>query len=303
MQVTEKGIRETVNELFDQYIIDAYEIVEPMIKIGQVFACIGICIIGLLVFLNKEKRADVFEYLRWVPLAFVLFNYRALTRTILEFYQGIGVSLKANDISWDILQMKIFAAQTKAMVDYGMSWVLLQADPEALQALVLSGITSGITAIASVISAVVFVGIKAMSVIYLFVLLVFGPLNIGLSFIPFFSGMWKAWLQKFMSVCLWIPMLYLIDNFMLHILDKLIKVLLQEREINMGLVLTSALLMLMNVFVYLKAPVLSNFIVQGMNVSASHLKERTKHYTKKAAQTAIDAKTGGASKGVRTLIQ
>ena len=106
-----------------------------------------------------------------------------------------------------------------------------------------------------------------------------------------------------MSVCLWIPMLYLIDNFMLHILDKLIKVLLQEREINMGLVLTSALLMLMNVFVYLKAPVLSNFIVQGMNVSASHLKERTKHYTKKAAQTAIDAKTGGASKGVRTLIQ
>ncbi len=213
------------------------------------------------------------------------------------------MSLKANDISWDVLQMKIFVAQTKAMIDYGFSWVLLQANPEALQALVLSSITSGVTAIASVISAVVFIGIKAMSVIYLFVLIVFGPLNIGLSFIPIFSGMWKSWLQKFMSVCLWIPMLYLIDNFMLHILDKLINELLYEGEANLGLVLTSGLLMLMNVFVYLKAPALSNFIVQGVNVSASQLKERTKHYVKKAAQTAVDAKTGGATKGVRTLIQ
>ncbi|WP_251806037.1 type IV secretion system protein [Arenibacter sp. H213] len=274
-----------------------------MIEIGQVFACIGICLVGLLVFLNKDKRADIFEHLRWVPLAFVLFNYRALTRTILEFYQGIGMSLRANDISWDVLHIKILVAQTKSMVDYGVSYLLLQGDPEALQALILGAITSGVTAIASVISAVVFVGIKAMSVIYLFVLIIFGPLNIGLSFIPIFSGMWKAWLQKFMSVCLWIPMLYLIDNFMLHVLDKLIDSLLSEGDANLGLVLTSGLLMLMNVFVYLKAPTLANFIVQGMNVSANQLKEQTKHYVKKAAQTTVDAKTGGATKGVRTLIQ
>ena len=106
-----------------------------------------------------------------------------------------------------------------------------------------------------------------------------------------------------MSVCLWIPMLYLIDNFMLNILDNLIRTLLYEGEANLGLVFTSALLMIMNVFVYLKAPTLSNFIVQGMNVSASQLKDRTKHYAKKAAQTAVDAKTGGATKGVRTMIQ
>lgn len=303
MQLTKKGIRETVNELFDQYILDAYEVVDPIIEIGQVFACIGICIVGLTVVLNKEKRVDVFEHLKWVPLAFVLFNYRALTRTILEFYQGVGLSLKANDITWDVLQMKILMAQTQSMMDYSLSWVLLQADPEALQALVLSSITSVVTAIASVISTVVFIGIKAMSVIYLFVLIIFGPLNIGLSFIPIFSGMWKAWLQKFMSVCLWIPMLYLIDNFMLHVLDKLINTLLQDGPPNLGLVLTSGLLMVMNVFVYLKAPLLSNFIVQGMNVSANQLKERSKHYVKKAAQTTVDAKTGGATKGVRTLIQ
>ena len=303
MQVTNKGIRETVNELFDQYILEAFEVVDPIIEIAQEFAYMGIAIMALRIFLNPEKRAHILEYLSWVPLALLLLNYKVITKTILEFYTNIGSSLKANDISWDLLHVKILAAQTRSLGDYGVSWLLLNADLEALQTFILSSITSAATVIASVISIVVFIGIKSMSVIYLFVLIVFGPLNIGLSFIPAFSGMWKAWLQKFMSVCLWIPMLYLIDNFMLHVLDKLISNLLQGQEVDLGLVLTSALLMIMNVFVYLKAPVLSNFIVQGMNVSANHLKDKTKHYAKKAAQTAVDAKTGGATKGVRTLIQ
>jgi hypothetical protein len=223
--------------------------------------------------------------------------------SIFRFYEGIGNSFKGNDVSWDSLQLKIYYAQTKAMEDIGSSWSLFNMDWAALESLILSGMTSGITTFASIISTVVFIGIKAMSVIYLFVLIVFGPLNIGLSFIPALSGMWKAWLQKFMSVCLWVPMLYLIDNFMLKVMEKLIDSLLLRTEANLGLVLTSALLMLMNLFVYLKAPTLSNFIVQGMNVNAGQLKERTKHYAKKAAQTAMDMKTGGATKGIRTLIQ
>ncbi|SNZ01305.1 hypothetical protein [Flagellimonas pacifica] len=303
MAITDKGIRETVNELFDQYILDAFEAVDPIIEIGQQFAYIGIAIIALRVFINEQKRADIFEYLRWVPLAMILLNYKVFTLSIFNFYQVIGSSLKANDISWDILQIKIFAAQIQAMEAVGSSWSLLSLDAAALESLAMSGMTSGLTAIASVISVVVFIGIKAMSVVYLFVLIILGPLNIGLSFIPALSGMWKAWLQKFMSVCLWIPMLYLIDNFMLHIMSKLIETLLYEGEADLGLVLTSALLMIMNVFVYLKAPVLSNFIVQGMNVSASQLKDKTKHYAKKTAQTAMDVKSGGVTKGVRTLIQ
>ncbi|MDF0716571.1 hypothetical protein PY092_10460 [Muricauda sp. 334s03] len=303
MQVTEKGIRETVNDMFDRYIADAFEATDAIVDIGQQFAFIGIALLALRVFVNPQTRAVFLEYLKWVPLAVLLLNYKVVTMTILDFYQGIGNSFKSNDISWDILQMKVLVAQVKSSSDYAWSWVLLSADPEAFQAFVLSSITSVVVMVASVISAVVFIGIKAMSVIYLFVLIIFGPLNIGLSFIPVFGGMWKAWLQKFMSVCLWIPMLYLIDNFMLNILDKLIGSILQGGEADLGLVLTSGLLIFMNVFMYFKAPVLSNFIVQGMNVSAGHLKERTKHYTKKAAQTTVDAKTGGATKGVRTLIQ
>lgn len=303
MQITDKGIRETVNEIFDQYIIDAFEVVVPMVGIGQQFAYIGVALIALGTFLNTEKRADIIAYLRWVPLAILLLNYRVVTMTILEFYQGIGNSFKANDISWDILQMKILAAQMRAFEADDGTWSLLALDSEGLATIAFGFMTAAATSIASIISAVVFIGIKAMSVIYLFVLIAFGPLNIGLSFIPALSGMWKAWLQKFMSVCLWIPMLYLIDNFMLNILDNLIRTLLYEGETDLGLVFTSSLLMLMNVFVYLKAPVLSNFIVQGMSVGAGQLKDRPKHYVKKAAQTAVDAKTGGAATAVRTLIQ
>ena len=303
INTTERGIRESVNELFDQYIIDALEAVDPIISIGQQFAYIGIAIIALRVFLNEGTRADIFAYLKWVPLAFILLKYKVFTMAIFGFYQRIGLSLKANDISWDILQMKIFMSQTESMEKMGDSWNLFTLDAAALKSLCLALITSGVTAIASIISTVVFVGIKAMSVIYLFVLIVFGPLNIGLSFIPALSGMWKAWLQKFMNVCLWIPMLYLIDNFLLHVMEKLIDSLLSSGEANLGLVLTSALLIVMNIFVYFKAPSLSNFIVQGMNVGATQMKDKAKHYAKKTAQAAMDAKSGGITKGVRTLVQ
>jgi len=302
MDVTDKGMRETVNELFDQYILDAFEAVDPIIEIGQNLAYIGIAIMALRVFLDEQRRANIFKYLTWVPLAILLLNYKIIALTIFQFYDSIGQSLKPNDIGWDVLHIKILVAQVRAISDIGGSWSLLSIDMAALEALVTSGMTSGITVIASIVSTVVFIGIKAMSVVYLFVLIIFGPINIGLSFIPAFAGMWKAWLQKFMSVCLWIPMLYLIDNFMLNIMDKLIGSLLSQ-EVNLGLVLTSALLMIMNLFIYLKAPTLSNFIVQGMNVSAAQLKDKPKHYAKKAAQTALDAKSGGTTKAARTMIQ
>lgn len=303
INTTEIGIRESVNELFDQYIIDAFEAVDPVINIGQQLAYIGIAIIALRVFMNEQRRTDIFEYLKWVPLAFLLLKYKVFSMAIFEFYQNIGLSLKANDVSWDVIQAKIFAAQTIAMVELGSSWNLFTLDTAALESLALASITSGLTAIASIISTVVFIGIKAMSVIYLFVLIVFGPLNIGLSFIPALSGMWKAWLQKFMNVCLWIPMLYLIDNFLLHVMKNLIDSLLANNEANLGLVLTSSLLVLMNIFVYFKAPALSNFVVQGMNVGATQMKDKAKHYVKKTAQAAMDVKSGGVTKGVRTLVQ
>ncbi|UWX54324.1 hypothetical protein NYZ99_15405 [Maribacter litopenaei] len=301
--MAEKGIRANVNQLFDQYVLDAFEAANHILGIGQQFASIGIVITAIGLFMIPQRRADLLSYLKWVPLALLLLNYKIMVWTIFEFYEGLGRAFQSNDLSWDILHYKIMGAQIKAMEGTDGNWSLLNLDAEALESLAMGAMTFGATSISSVISVIVFVGIKALSIVYLFVLIAFGPLNIGLSFIPAFSGMWKAWLQKFMSVCLWIPILYLIDHFLLQLMDRLIEVLLYRDKPNLGMVLTTALLLIMNVFVYLKAPTLSNFIVQGMQVSANHFKDRTKHYTKKAVQAAADTKSGGLTKGIRTMIQ
>lgn len=128
---TDKGIREVVNELFDQYIIDAFDAAEPIINIGQQFAYIGIGIIALKLLMNEERRADFFEYLKWVPLAFLLFKYKVFAKSIFTFYESIGNSLKANDVSWDALQLKIYYAQIESTKEIGSTWSLLTFDSAA----------------------------------------------------------------------------------------------------------------------------------------------------------------------------
>lgn len=300
----EPGMREMVNSLFNRYISDAFANVDIFVGIGQNFAYIGIAIIALKVFLSENMRTDIFQALKWVPLAFLLLNYRTVVGAIFEFYNNIGIALQYNDISWDIIFNKISKAQTLNVQASGIGFgPSVFINPAALEGLIMTQMVTILVYLAAGISTVIFIGVKAMSVIYLFVLIIFGPLNIGLSFIPALSGMWKSWLQKFMSVCLWIPILYLIDNFMLGVMDSVISKLLIPGNIDTGMVLTGTLLVFMNAFVYLKAPTLSNFIVQGMNVGASQLKEKPKQKAKKAINAAMDAKSGGATKALRTMTQ
>ena len=66
--MTDAGIREEVNELFDQYILDAFDAVDPIMDIGQEFAYIGIGIIALKVFMNEQTRADFFRLSQMGPI-------------------------------------------------------------------------------------------------------------------------------------------------------------------------------------------------------------------------------------------
>ncbi|MBB3125235.1 hypothetical protein FHS04_002779 [Mesoflavibacter sabulilitoris] len=271
------GIREQVSDIVDSFIDNAFIESAVMMNIGRTFAGIGIVIITLKLFLDKEKRVDIFEALKWVPLVFLLLKYKSFVGAIYGFYTGLGEAFANNVYTWDNIT-EILNATAE---DVNASWFI----EDFIYVLIL---------IINAISIVVFVAIKAMASIYLYVLIVFGPLNIGLSLIPALSGMWKAWLQKFMSVALWIPMLYLIDNFMLKITFELIIGLLEEG--NLAKVLTSSAVILMNVFMYLKVPDLSNFVVQGMNVSTEKVRQKGKKavgQAGKAATAARKAVTGG----------
>ncbi|MFD2586118.1 type IV secretion system protein [Croceitalea marina] len=299
---TETGFRGVVNTIFDQYVDDAFNSLGPTLGIGFQVAKIGLIIFALTHY-SSDDRADVLKALKWFPLMFILWNYREFAYSIFEFYDNLGKAFIGTQHNWDSIGERVALAQIDVAAKNGLSWNLLDMDIDALQSIMLVGMASSVTTFAHIISTLIFVGIKALSIIYLFIIIIFGPINIGLSFIPAFSNMWRAWLQKFMSVCLWIPMLYVVDLFMVNLVDKLVEHLINTAAKDIALILTSSLLILMTSFFYIKAPTLANFVVQGMNISGSGIVSKPKHYGKKAVQTAMDVKTGGASKGVRTLIQ
>jgi hypothetical protein len=296
------GFRVTVNSIFDQYIGDAFASLGPTLSIGFAMAKIGLGIFALTHFMGND-RADVFKALKWFPLMFILFNYSEFAHAIFEFYNNLGSSFVSTQKNWDTIGQKIALAQIDVAANNLVEWNLLSMDIDGLQSFALTGLAGSITAFAHIISTLIFIGIKALATIYLFILIIFGPINIGLSFIPAISGLWKAWLQKFMSICLWLPMLYVVDMFMVNLVDKLVDHLLRYGSYDLGLILSSSMLILMTSFFYIKAPTLANFVVQGLNISGGGIVAKPKHYSKKAIQTALDAKSGGATKAVRTLTQ
>jgi len=296
------GFRFMVNTLFDEYLQEAFDSLGPTLTIGFHFAKIGIGIFAIQHF-SSEDRADIWKALKWFPLLFILFNYKSFAFAIFEFYDNLGRSFIGTEKNWDTISAKVAKAQMSAFTKSTAEWNFLKMDLDALQSMAMATLAGGITAVAHLVSSLIFIGIKALSIIYLFILVIFGPINIGLSFIPTLSGLWKAWLQKFMSVCLWVPMLYVVDVFMVSLIDRLTDHLLQDEAKDIGIVLTASLLILMTSFFYIKAPTLANFVVQGLNVSGGNLVSKPKHYGKKAVNAAMDAKTGGASKAVRTLTQ
>jgi len=296
------GFRFLVNTLFDEYLQEAFDSLGPTLSVGFHFAKIGLGIFAIQHFASQD-RGDVWKALKWFPLLFILFNYEVFAFAIFEFYDNLGKSFIGTEKNWDTINMKVAKAQIESFAQSTAEWNLFSVDLNALQSLAMAGLSGGITSIAHVVSSIIFVGIKSLSIIYLFILIIFGPINIGLSFIPALSGLFKAWLQKFMSVCLWVPMLYVVDAFMVELVDLLTTHLLQNNAKNIGIVLTASLLILMTSFFYIKAPTLANFVVQGLNISGGNMVSKPKHYGKKAINTVIDAKTGGASKGIRTLTQ
>lgn len=302
--IGEPGIREIITSLFDEYIIDAFKQTGLLKKIAINIARIGIVLTALRLFMNESYKTKVFTYFKFIPLLVLLFKYEIIITSIFKFYSMVGQSFRANDITWDQVYEKLnYSRHVQDATEDEYSFGILNITWDELRTKIMVDSVKLIIYVIRALSTAIFVGIKAMSLIYIYVLLVFGPLNIGLSFVPAFSGMWKAWLQKFMSVCLWIPMLYLIDSFMLGIVDKLASGILNSGMVDLTPYFMTSLLLIMNTWVSLKAPNLSNFIVQGMNVGASQLKDKPKHTGKKLANVVMDAKSGGTSAAARTLLK
>ncbi len=69
----------------------------------------------------------------------------------------------------------------------------------------------GLEYIAGILFGAVKLVIRAVSLAFRIVLIVFGPFSFALSVLPIFKGNWKQWLSKYINVCLFIPIANLMD--------------------------------------------------------------------------------------------
>jgi len=303
MGAERQGIREATNALFDDYLIQIIEYSGGLIQIGKYFAVIGVAIKLVMQFKDPKTRAEPWGYFSWLVLAFFLLNYTAFIQGIFDVYAQIANALASSSIDWDtafsqldfaMMKTTDFSFFSKETFDSISSVGIQKSLYQAYKVKMLSHALVIIVLVVKVVSTVVFVFVKAYAVIYLMILIVFGPINIGLSFIPSLDGMWKGWLQKLLNVSLWIPMLYLIDAFMLGLIDTLFNSLLTQ-NIDLGKVWGASMLSAMAIFMYIKAPSLSNFVVQGSSVGKLTMGEKTKSAASKALS--VGKKIGGVMSG------
>lgn len=300
------GVREMTNEIFDNYLDQVIDFSSGMIVIAKSLALIGVVVKLVTVYLNSSTRTNPWSYISWMVLAFFLLNYVSFIRGIFSVYDTIAQALESSSIDWDTAygQLEYSAKKATESTFFSLETAnsiiengLVDTFYENMKVEYVSKVIIFSVIIIKIVSTVVYVFVKAYAVIYLMILVVFGPLNIGLSFIPALNGMWKGWLQKLLNVLMWIPMLYLIDAFMLGLINQLFNSLLND-NIEVGKVLGAALLSGMSIFMYIKAPTLSNFIVQGTGVGKLTMGSQSKDAANKvarAAKTVAKIKTGGAT--------
>ncbi len=76
---------------------------------------------------------------------------------------------------------------------------------------VMDLLLNGLQYIAGIAFGAVKLIIRAISISFRIVLIVFGPFAFALSVLPIFKDNWKSWLSKYINVCLFIPIANLMD--------------------------------------------------------------------------------------------
>jgi len=103
-------------------------------------------------------------------------------------------------------------------------------------------------------------GIQCLRVVYLSLLILMGPIAIAFSIFPGFTGNFKHWLIKYISIYLWLPILYFID-FTIYLLNNYCASpnFVPTGQINMMV----ATLEIIAVFCMLSIPTIASWMIQG----------------------------------------
>jgi hypothetical protein len=103
-------------------------------------------------------------------------------------------------------------------------------------------------------------GIQCLRVVYLSLLIMMGPIAMALSIFPGFTGNFKNWLIKYVSVYLWLPVLYFVE-FTLAQLDSFVNK--NSAMMDFGAAGMAVTIQIVGVFCMLSIPTIASWMVQG----------------------------------------
>lgn len=179
-------------------------------------AFIGVLIKIIQVYYNNPT--DWLGYLRWLPLTLLLFNYDIIVEAMYDWGKSLDQQIA---LFHNYERLKIFYKDTE--IDYGETSlynISLTYLNDFIRNSLLAGIVSFLLLVGFVFSMILYLYLKVKMFFKLLVLVLFGPLNISLSFLNEFQGNYIAWLTKLLEVSTFIPVIYLIDFISVEMLVK-----------------------------------------------------------------------------------
>lgn len=149
--------------------------------------------------------------------------------------------------------------------------------------------------ISRVIAGAVYFAIYFLRTLFLGVLYIFGPIIIALSIFPGMEGMFIAWIKRYISVHIWLPIAHIIEIMSL----KVAKSLVVNTQYNTLLsisddgtvsspTMTAMLFLIFNILAFIAVPMLANMVINsgGAGNTASRLKRGAQAVATKGASLA-----------------
>jgi len=137
---------------------------------------------------------------------------------------------------------------------------------EGRENFITRGITRAIQWVIGWLFPLVAFAIQCMRIVFLSLLVLMGPIAMALSIFPGFTGNFKAWLIKYISVYLWLPILYFID-FVIFVMAEFAVRGTSGFGLDTSVITASGVMLitiqLIGIFAMMSIPTIASWMVQG----------------------------------------
>ncbi|QKX07757.1 hypothetical protein HN014_22420 (plasmid) [Aquimarina sp. TRL1] len=209
-----------LKDLLNTFIYDQLEIVflygDQVLEVFKYIAFIG-ALLKILANVNNDPM-NWKGYVGYIPLAILLFNYDHVVVGLFEWSSSLDNRISVLE-SFDKAK-HFFTFPEMSFEENSVSEIGWTALTTIVSNAVFGGIVRILLLLSFLVSLIAYMYLKIKMFFKLVILTLFGPLNISLSFLNEFSGNYIGWLTKLIEVCMYIPLIYLVDYVGIEMLNK-----------------------------------------------------------------------------------